>query len=76
VPRTPKHSDEELLMEIALAPDPFVTATELASRTDYSRDGALKRLEELEGKGWVRSRTVGANAVVWWLTTPGRDRLS
>jgi predicted ArsR family transcriptional regulator len=73
--RSRRVSDEELIQEINAAPDPFVTASEMAERIDYSRDGALRRLRDLEERGYVRSRNVGANAVVWWLTDTGKDVL-
>ena len=75
VPRSPKVSNSKLLETIASAPDPFVTAQEIADRTKYTKDGARRRLHELEDEGWLRSRSVGARAKVWWITTEGRDQL-
>jgi len=73
--RSKKIGDIELLKAIATAPDPFVTAPEMADRLDYSKDGVRNRLEELEDAGWVERRDVGARATVWWLTREGRHKL-
>jgi len=73
--RSKKIGDAEFLREIAASPDPFVTPSELAERMDYTADGARRRLSDLEDKGYVRSRNVGARAKVWWITDEGRDKL-
>jgi len=74
--RNKRAGDATILREMVLHSDPVVTATELADRIDYSADGARRRLEDLESKGLVHKRTVGANAVVWWPTDDGRDEAS
>jgi predicted ArsR family transcriptional regulator len=74
--RTKRVSDEEILRAIATAPDPIVTAPELAKRVDYSVDGARERLKNLEERGFVRQRDVGARASIWWLTPEGRQQLA
>jgi predicted ArsR family transcriptional regulator len=38
----------------------------MACELDLSADGLRRRLLKLEEKGEVVSKTVGANAVVWW----------
>lgn len=73
--RTPRVNDVDLLKQIVLYPDPVVTAAELSEHVDYSPDGVRRRLHDLEGKGFVKSRKVGANAVVWWPTEAGRRQL-
>lgn len=73
--RSKKIEDREILEQIALSPDPVVTAPELADRTDYKTDGVRNRLGDLEDKGWVKSRHVGARAIIWWLTPEGREQL-
>lgn len=74
--RPKKQGDQQILRKIALSPDPVVTASELANQTDYTKDGVLGRLNELEKNGDVDSRKVGARAKIWWLTTQGRQKLN
>ena len=74
VGRSKKATDVEILREIAVAPAPVVTASELAEVLPYSTDGVRLRLKELEEDGLVESREVGARAVVWWLTTDGKKQ--
>lgn len=71
-----KESDTAILREIAVASAPVVTAPELTESLAYSRDGIRKRLMELESDGYVKSRTVGANAVVWWITDKGWEYMN
>jgi predicted ArsR family transcriptional regulator len=73
--RSERVSDVEFIEAMQASPDPFVTSKELADILGYSRDGARRRLQSLEESGYVRSRSVGANAKVWWLTTQGEDEL-
>lgn len=71
--RKPTVSDEQVLREIALMADPVVTAPELADRLDITRQGANYRLGQLEEDGYVKSKKVGAHAIVYWLTEKGRE---
>lgn len=73
--RSKKQGDKVILRAMALSPDPVVTASELAERTDYTADGVRGRLEDLESAGDVESRNVGARAKIWWLTPSGRGKL-
>lgn len=66
-PRTRTFSNEEVLEQIRRAPDPFVTAGELADHFDKENATLLDRLNELEDDGKVTSRHVGARAKVWWI---------
>lgn len=66
-------NDLMYIREIAAAPDPVVTSTELGDRLDVTQQSAHSKLQSLEEKGFVRKRKVGSKAVVWWLTTDGRD---
>jgi DNA-binding MarR family transcriptional regulator len=75
VARDERRSDEEILREIALAPDPVVTAPELAERLDYSRQGVNNRLKTLVEDGYVRRKDVGARAAVYWLSERGRKEI-
>lgn len=72
--RKPEVSDDELLRAFLLAADPVLTASEVAARVDMTRQGAHRRLQQLERDGLIRSKKVGAKAVVWWLSDEGRDR--
>lgn len=71
--RGARTGDDEILREIALAPDPFVTASELSERLSYTRQGINNRLNELVEKGLLKRREVGARAVVYWLTDEGKE---
>jgi len=68
-------SEEDILREIALSPDPVVTAAEIAERTDYTRSNVNYRLSNLVESGDVKRKEVGARAVVYWITDAGRKRL-
>lgn len=68
-------SDEDLLAEIMMYPDPVVTATELTGRFDITREAINKRLNGFRGEGYVASKKVGAAARVWWITQYGREYL-
>lgn len=69
-------TEEEILLQIRLSPDPVVTAGELAERTDYSRQNINIRLEELVENGLVAEKKAGARAKVYWLTDDGVQRVS
>lgn len=71
-----KHGDLEILRIIALKPAPVVTAPELAEETRYGPDGARQRLKDLQEKGLVDCKDVGARSVVWWITPEGKERLN
>jgi len=73
--RNKKANDVEILRQIALSPDPVVTATELSESLPYAKSGVLNRLRELDEKGYVDSRSVGARSKIWWLTDQGREQL-
>jgi len=73
--RQKRVDDVEILREMVLHPDPVITSKELSGRINYSQDGARRRLHDLQDAGYVTSRTVGSNAVVWWVTEDGRDQL-
>lgn len=74
--RKKRIDDKDILREIAIHPDPVVTAPELAENLDYSTDGIRKRLYDLFEDGYVMKRDVGSRATVWWITTKGRQELS
>ena len=74
--RPPKVTDKEILQEIALARGPVVTAPEIAEALDMGGSGINKRLDELVADGYIKKRTVGSSAVVYWLTPDGRDAIA
>ncbi|WP_092662273.1 winged helix-turn-helix domain-containing protein [Halorientalis persicus] len=74
--RKPSVSDVEILREMAISPDPVLTAVELAERIDMSQQGAHSRLESLEDQQYVRSKKAGSRARVWWITDRGRQQLA
>jgi predicted ArsR family transcriptional regulator len=67
MPRTAKVSDERIISALADSTDPVRTVPNMAQEVDLGRDGLRRRLNKLEKRGKVKSKTVGANAVVWWL---------
>lgn len=74
--RKPTVDDAEILREVALAPDPIVTAPELAERLEMTRQGVNHRLDQLVEKGYLEEREVGSRAVVYWLTDEGRETVA
>jgi len=65
--RKPTVSDEEILHVLFESTDPFLTTTEVADEIGLSQPGALKRLRELEHKGYVANKKAG-NSNTWWIT--------
>lgn len=43
-----------------------LTAQEVADKLDCSRRTALRRLNELEEEGVIKTKKVGARGRVWW----------
>lgn len=77
--RGPNHKvgDADMLRQIRLHPEPFVTAGDLVPRTEYdSRQGVTNRLQDLVEKNYLNRRDVGSKAVVYWLTPAGREKAS
>jgi DNA-binding MarR family transcriptional regulator len=72
--RNERQTDTDFLREIALSPDPIVTAPELAERMDYTRAEVHKRLNDLVEQGLVRKRDVGSRPTVYWLSEAGRRK--
>jgi len=59
---------EDVLEAIRQTDSPVATAKELGELLDCSSEAARQKLITLHEQGRVERRTVGANAVVWWLT--------
>jgi predicted ArsR family transcriptional regulator len=66
MPRSVTVSDDRILSVLHKGDDPVRTVPKMAEEIDLSRDGLRRRLIDLEERGLVTSKTVGANAVVWW----------
>jgi len=71
-----RESDIKYIRAILLNPDPIVTATELSESVDVTQQATHKKLVDLEDRGLVSSKKVGANARVWWLTPTGKEAYS
>ena len=69
-------SNTDILKQIALCPDPIVTASELAEELSYSRQRVNQKLDEFVQEGWVAEREVGARAMVYWLTEDGKTEIA
>ena len=63
---TPTVTDDALLTAIESAGAPVLTTPELADRLPIGRRAIRERLLDLEARGKVARKTVGARAVVWW----------
>lgn len=59
---------EDVLEVVRRSESPVVTATEVGEVLDCSSEAARQKLVVLHEQGRVGRRTVGANAVVWWMT--------
>jgi predicted ArsR family transcriptional regulator len=72
----PKYSDAELLREIRLLPDPVVTAKEITGNVELENATVNRRLDRLVNDGYLEEKKVGAAAVVYWMTSKGRNKAS
>lgn len=72
--RKEKVSDERILLEILINPDPGVYASELAETTGVTDTTISERLKDLEDEGLVY-RKEASNRNLWWLTPRGGDRV-
>lgn len=64
--RRPEITDEEILAVFRSSPDPVLSTGEVASQFEITHRGVRDRLEKLEEQGVVKSKKVGARAIVWW----------
>jgi Mn-dependent DtxR family transcriptional regulator len=67
--------DVDILRLFDESGDPFLFTGEVAAALDFTSSGALKRLKQLESKGFITSKRSG-KVPGWWLTDTGRDVLS
>lgn len=69
-------TDNKILTEIALHPEPVITASELAERVGMTNAGINKRLQQLVDEDLVVRKEVGARAVIYWLSSDGEQRVA
>lgn len=67
-----KVTDERLLLEILINPDPAVFASEIVPHVPYTRQQVSNRLSELEDVDLVYSKRASGRRL-WWLTRDGRQ---
>ena len=60
-------TSERVLEVLQEDDDPVLTAKEVGERLGCSSEAARQRLHELQERGEVTSKQVGARAVVWWV---------
>lgn len=68
-----RESDIKYIRALVEFPDPVITAVELADKVDVTQQAAYNKLTDLQERGIVRSKKVGARSRVWWITTDGRE---
>jgi len=72
----PREDMLSVLSAVNAHPDPFVTAEELLPYLDYSTNqGVRNRLNDALAEGYIHKKTVGSNAVAYWLSDAGREYL-
>jgi predicted ArsR family transcriptional regulator len=59
-------TSQRVLKILRESDDPVLTAKEVGERLECTSEAARTRLHELEERGDVESKTVGARAVVWY----------
>lgn len=64
--RKPTVTDEEILEIFVEADDPVLTTREVAESLPLGRRGTLKRLKQLEERGYVKSKEDSGRNTVWW----------
>lgn len=64
--RTPEVTDKEILHVFHSSSEPILTTSEVATNLDITHRGVRDRLEKLENDGVLKSKKVGAKAIVWW----------
>ena len=67
-------TDQEILKAVKMTFGP-ATAGDIKDQVDLNRSGVNKRLDILVEDGYLHEKRVGANAVVYWLTDNGEQKL-
>lgn len=65
--RKPRVSDGEIMEVFQSTPDPVLSTAEVAEALPIKRRGAFNRLEALEERGSLSSKSIGGRNRVWWL---------
>lgn len=71
----PEVTDDELLTAVRIHSDPAVTAGDIADRVGLTSQAVNKWLPSLVEDGYIRKKSVGASAAVYWLTDSGEERV-
>jgi len=66
MPRTTSVSDGEILDAFSAPESPVATVSDIEQHVPLEADSIRHRLKQLEERGAVKSKKVGARAVVWW----------
>lgn len=61
-----KVSDEEILAAFDAVRGPYATASELEEHLPIGRKGILKRLDDLEDRGLIKSKKPTPHMIGWW----------
>ncbi|MUV85529.1 HTH domain-containing protein [Natronomonas sp. CBA1123] len=64
--RKPTVTDDEILNLFMSSEDPVLTTREIADDLEIGRRGALKRLKDLEDRGFLKSKEHSGKHTVWW----------
>jgi predicted ArsR family transcriptional regulator len=70
--RNPEITDDEILEVFRRSSDPVLSTSDVSSEFDITHRGVRDRLEGLEEEGLLKSKKVGARAIVWWDPTHTR----
>lgn len=67
MPRSRTFSNDDVIEFMKNHEEPFVTVGDVAEEMGVRNSTMHKRLNELNEKGKIKRKKVGASAVVWWL---------
>lgn len=73
--RPPTVATQEVLRQVALHPEPVVTARDINAELGLKPDSARERLKSLAADGYLSIKKPGGSAMVFWMTDEGRDCL-
>lgn len=66
--------DQEILKIFQGSDDPVLFTSEVADKIEFSNQGTLPRLKDLEDRGYLDSKSKG-HSLVWWITESGVEFL-
>jgi len=70
-----KVSDDRILLEFLLSPDPALFTSEISDPLPLSRQRINDLLNNMEERGLVTSKTASGRRL-WWMTTEGHKKVS